>query len=115
MLACDFFHVDCAVTLQRTCVFFAIEIGSHYIHILDVTTNPDRPRTTTQQAPTLLADLADRAGRFQLRTDRAGQFTSSFDAVLTDAWYPRREDPTRMSTSELLRRTIPTNRHSRTH
>jgi putative transposase len=28
MLACDFFHVDCAVTLQRIYVFFLLEVPS---------------------------------------------------------------------------------------
>jgi hypothetical protein len=28
MLAADFFHVDCAVTLQRLYCFFVIEVGS---------------------------------------------------------------------------------------
>jgi len=28
MLACDFFHVDCAVTLQRIYVFFVLEVPS---------------------------------------------------------------------------------------
>jgi hypothetical protein len=28
MLAVDFFHVDCAVTLQRPYCLFAIEVGS---------------------------------------------------------------------------------------
>src|SRR5689334_15720476 len=28
MLACDFFHVDCAVTLRRIYVFFVIEVGA---------------------------------------------------------------------------------------
>ena len=28
MPACDFFHVDCAVTLQRISVLFVLEVGS---------------------------------------------------------------------------------------
>jgi hypothetical protein len=28
MLACDFFHVDCAVTSRRVYVFFVIEVGT---------------------------------------------------------------------------------------
>ena len=31
MLAADFFHVDCAVTLQRLYCFFVIEVGSRYV------------------------------------------------------------------------------------
>jgi hypothetical protein len=27
MLAVDFFHVDCAITLKRIYVFFALEVG----------------------------------------------------------------------------------------
>jgi putative transposase len=48
MLATDFFHVDCAVSLQRLCCLFVMEAGSRYVHILGSTTNPDGPRTTQQ-------------------------------------------------------------------
>lgn len=34
MLAVDFFHVDCAVTLKRIYVLFALEVSSRYVHIL---------------------------------------------------------------------------------
>ena len=32
MLAVDFFHVDCAVTLRRLYVLFALEVGDRYLH-----------------------------------------------------------------------------------
>ena len=60
MLAADFSHVDCALTLQRLYCFFAVEIGSRYVRILGITTNPDGP-WATQQIRNLLMDFEDHA------------------------------------------------------
>jgi putative transposase len=48
MLAVDFFHVDCAVTLKRIYVLFALEVSSRYVHILGLTTNPNGPWTLSR-------------------------------------------------------------------
>jgi putative transposase len=105
ILACDFFHVDCAVTLRRLYVFFAIEVGTRHAHVLGVTAHPDGG-WTVEQARSLLMDLGERAARFRfLVRDRAGQFTEAFDAVLSAAGIEVVKIPPR-SPGERIRRTL---------
>ena len=68
MLACDFFHVDCAVTLRRLYVFFVIEVGTRYAHVLGVTAHPDGAWTvvlgqTSKHRATNMIILVARAGQ----------------------------------------------------
>jgi putative transposase len=84
MLACDFFPVDCAISLKRIYVFFVLEVGTRAVHPLGMTTNPDGA-WTTQQIRNLVMDLGECVTQFRfLIRDRAGQFATSLDAVLAD-------------------------------
>jgi putative transposase len=81
ILAADFVHVE-TVLLRRVSALIVIEHGTRRAHLVGITANPDGS-WTTQAARNLLMDLGHRAAtvKFLIR-DRAGQFTSSFDAVL---------------------------------
>jgi putative transposase len=82
ILAVDFVHVD-TVLLRRIYALIVIEHGTRRAHLAGITANPDGA-WTAQAARNVLMDLNQRATsiKFLIR-DRAGQFTGSFDAVLT--------------------------------
>ena len=82
ILAADFVHVD-TILLRRIYALILIEHGTRRVHLAGITANPDGA-WTTQAARNVLMDLGARAAtvKFLIR-DRAGQFTSSFDAVFT--------------------------------
>jgi transposase InsO family protein len=82
ILAVDFVHVD-TVFLRRIYALIVIEHGTRRVRLAGITANPDGA-WTTQAARNVLMDLGQHATsvKFLIR-DRAGQFTSSFDAVFT--------------------------------
>ena len=84
IIAADFVHVD-TVLLRRVYALVVIEHGTRRAHLAGITAHPDGA-WTTQAARNFLMDLGQRTAsvKFLIR-DRAGQFTSSFDAVFTAA------------------------------
>jgi hypothetical protein len=71
------------VLLRRLYALIVIEHGTRRVHPAGITAHPDGA-WTTPAARNVLMDLGQRATsvKFLIR-DRAGQFTSSFDAVVT--------------------------------
>ena len=83
ILAVDFFHIDCAVSLTRLYAAFVIEHGARHVHLLGVTRIPTAA-WATQLARELTADLAGTGrGLTHLIRDRDSKFAAAFDAVFT--------------------------------
>jgi hypothetical protein len=115
MLACDFFHVDCAVTLQRIYVFFVVEVGNRSVHLLGTTTNPDG-RWTTQQVRNLVINLGDRVTQFRVSRPRPGRPVHRIIRYcLGRCGNPRGPDSTTLPAGELFCRTVRAHSQSRTH
>jgi transposase InsO family protein len=83
LLAADFFHVDCALTLSRLYAAFVIELRTRRVRLLGITRYPTG-QWATQLARNLAGELAEAGCRFAyLVRDRDAKFTAAFDAVFT--------------------------------
>ena len=81
VLAADFFHVDCALTLTRLYVAFVIELNTRRVHLLGITRYPTG-QWATQLARNLASGLEEAGNWFTyLIRDRDAKFTAAFDAV----------------------------------
>jgi len=81
ILAIDFLHVDCAVSLTRLYVAFVIEHRTRRVHLLGVTRYPTGT-WATQLARDFTANLEQAGHRFKhLVRDRDAKFTVAFDTA----------------------------------
>ena len=81
ILAMDFFHVDCVLSLTRLYVAFVIEHRTRRVHLLGITRYPTGA-WVAQLARDFTADLGEVGHRFtRLIRDRDAKFTGAFDAV----------------------------------
>ncbi|MCX5440932.1 integrase core domain-containing protein [Streptomyces sp. NBC_00063] len=81
LIACDFLHVDCALTLKRIYILVFVEHETRRLHLAGATARPTGG-WVTQQARNLAVELDTRMEklRFLIR-DRDAKFTTSFDAI----------------------------------
>jgi hypothetical protein len=105
MLAVGFFHVDCAVTLKRIYVIFAMEVRSRCIHILGTTSHPTGA-WTTQQARNLLMELDDHAATFRFLVRDRGRPAHNHRLRYRRHRDRHGEDPASLCAGQLLRRTV---------
>jgi len=77
-----FLHVD-TIGLTRTYLLFLMEVATRRVHLLGVTTHPNRD-WVAQPACKLMVDLGEWAGQFRFGIrDRDTKYTTTFDEVFT--------------------------------